>query len=290
MSENDVQNNTMSSLVISNDNLFAEKMNLLKEFSGQLPNEADLPTVLTEGGLFGWFKHKVTGNELNRLTEKIQDRIIEQNKTLVKVVQEISTVYDTFSALDKVYVQEILLAINTAFKAIDEVSFTNEKISEQQKDINDAQQDIKQVINQQKQIIQVLKNFKEKLEKLDHLYDIDKTFNDVRAFKVKIETLEQVLAEHKNNIEYIVEVQTSLSESLKNCRQAAQDFYSETKLKIEHLTANANKQYEKVQNDLIVLRSENGSLSKSLLVSKGISIASLTLSFALLILILIGVL
>ena len=107
--------NTSTGLVISNNNLFVEKLNSLKEFSGQLPKEINLPTVSTEGGVFGFFDHTVTGDELNDLTKNIQKRMIEQNKTVVKMVQEIAVIYDTFSALDKVYVQKILIAINTAF-------------------------------------------------------------------------------------------------------------------------------------------------------------------------------
>lgn len=104
--------------------------------------------------------------------------------TVVTGAEEIAVIYDTFSALRCMF-KEILIAINTAFRAIEEVKSTNERISEQQKDASATQQDIKQVINQQKQIIQVLRNFKEKLEKLEHLYDIDKTFNEVQLFKQK---------------------------------------------------------------------------------------------------------
>ncbi|MEA5096236.1 MAG: (Fe-S)-binding protein [Sedimentibacter saalensis] len=411
-------------LIISNNNLFVEKLNSLKEFNGQLPKETNLPTVPTEGWFFGLGDHNVTGNELNNLTENIQDRMIETNKTVIKVVQELAAIYDTFSALDKVYVQEFYFAINTAFKAIEEIKVTNVRISDQQKDISGTQQDIKQVINQQKQIIQVLKSFKEKLEKLEHLYDIDKTFNEVRVFQAKIETLEKVSAEYKNNIEKVAEVQSKFSESLeslsdsndvfsekiqklsvavgelkklsselekataqnernqvntekaiesikndqknlensfdkqkadierlysiqkefavsiymvkeaddrlseklsqavqkaeqrfseieraaekqnadnaekcssfenevKKCEQAAQSFYSKTNSEIEQLTANTVKQYETLQNELTVLCNENATLSKSLLLAKGISIASLALSSVLFILILTGVL
>lgn len=416
--------NISTGLVISNNNLFVEKLNSLKEFSGQLPKGTNLPTVSTEGWFFGLGDHNVTGNELNNLTESIQDRMIETNITVVKVVQELAAIYDTFSALDKVYVQEFYFAINTAFRAIEEIKVANERISDQQKDISGTQQDIKQVINQQKQIIQVLKSFKEKLEKLKHLYDIDKTFNEVRAFQAKIETVEQASAEYKNSIENIAEVQTRFSASIedlngfndvisektqklsdvvgelkklssdlektvaqikkdqasttkavenieieqknlkksfdkqkvdmehlsatqqefsssflaakkavdnlgeklaqavqkteqrfseieqaaekqnadyaekcssfenevKKCEQAAQSFYSKTNLEMEQLTANTGKQYETLQNELTALRSENATLSKSLLLAKGISIASLALSFVLLILMLVGVL
>lgn len=376
--------NSSTELVISNNNLFVKKLNSLKELSGQLPKETNLPTIPTEGGLFGWFDHKVTGDELNNLTENIQNRIIEQNKTLVKVVQEIATVYDTFSALDKVYVQEILKAINTAFKAIDEVSVANERICEQQKDISGAQQDIKQVINQQKQIIQVLKTFKEKLEKLKHLYDIDKIFISSQNIQTKIKTLEQTSAEQRVNIEKASETQTRFSESLKslsdsnntfsekilklsealgelkklssdlekeveqckkdqigtakeiesikNGQESLEKSLEEQKTGIERLSAtqkeyvislskakeagdrlnekiaqsvqetgqrlseieqtsnNADKKYETVQSELTALRNENATLSKSLLMAKGISITSLALSLVLFILFLTGVL
>lgn len=237
--------NNSTELVISNNNLFVKQLNLLKKFSGQLPKETNLPTVPTEGGLFGWFDHKVTGDEFNKFTENIQHRMIEQNKTLVKVVQEIAIVYDTFSALDKVYVQEILIAINTAFKAIDEVSAANERISEQQKDISGAQQDIKQVIDQQKQIIQVLKNFKEKLERMKHLYDIDKIFSSSQNFQAKVETLEQTSAEHRVNIEKASETQTKFSESLKGLSDA-NNIFSE---KIRKLSE-AFDEIKKLSSDL----------------------------------------
>jgi chromosome segregation ATPase len=378
------QPNSSTGLVISNNNLFVEKMDSLKEFSGQLPKITDLPTVPTEGGLFGWFNHNVTGDEINNLTENIQDRMIEQNKTLLQVFQEIAAVYDTFSALDNVYVQEILIAINTAFEAIDEVRAANERISEQQKDISGAQKDIKQVIDQQKQIIQVLKNFKEKLEKLKHLYDIDKIYSSSQDFQTKIETLEQTTADQRVNIEKVSETQTrsleslkSLSDSnnifsekiqklsetlgehkklssdlekaveqckkdqigtskeieiIKNVQENFEKSLEDQKTSIERLSAtqkeyaislskakeagdilsdkfaqsvqetgqrfseieqasnNADKKYESVQSELTALRNENDALSKSLIMAKGISIASLALSYLLFILFLTGVL
>lgn len=311
------QPNSSTGLVISDNNLFVEKMKMLKKFSGQLPKGTNLPTVPTKGGIFGWVNHKVTGEEINNLIENIQDWMIKQNKTLVKVVKEIAVVYETFWALDKVYVQEILIAINTAFKAIDEVKAVHERISEQQKDINGAQQDIKQVINQQKQLIQVLKNFKEKLEKQKHLYDIDKIFSSGQNLEVKIETLEQTSAEQRVYIEKASETQTRFSESLKSLNDSNDIFsveirkLSETLGELKKLSFDLEEaveqckkdqigtvkaiesiknEYEAVRNELGTLRNENAALTKSLLLSKGVSIASLVLSFIILILFLIGVL
>jgi hypothetical protein len=77
-----VIDNAMAVLSIPNDNLFITNKDELKEFSTQLPQETNLPTVPTEGGFFGLFEHNVTGEELNKLTESIQGRMIEQNKAL----------------------------------------------------------------------------------------------------------------------------------------------------------------------------------------------------------------
>ena len=216
------ENTSVTELVIptNNSNLFIKNMNSLKKFSEQIPKEVDLPTVSTTGGLFGWFDHKVTGDELNELTENIQDRMIDQNKTIVKIVKEISTIYDTFSALDKVYVQEILIVLNAAIRANEKANANIEMISEQQKEINGAQQDIKQLINQQQQIIQVLKNFKEKLENMKHLNDIDKIYNSSLNIQTKIETLDKTTAKQKINIEKVFDEQTKFAESLVNLNNA----------------------------------------------------------------------
>lgn len=205
--------NISTELSISNKDLLVENLNSLKKLSLNLPKETNLPTVPTDGWFLGIGDHNVTGNELNNLTENIQNRMIDTNRSIINVVEQLAIVYDTFSKLDEVYVKGYYSAIMTAFRAIEEVQLANERIRNQQGDINGTQQDIRQVINQQKQIIQVLKKFKEKLEKLTHLYDIDDTFNEVCALQAKIESLKQISVEYKSYIENIVEVQTNFSGS-----------------------------------------------------------------------------
>jgi chromosome segregation ATPase len=173
-----------------------------------------LPTVPTEGGLFNWFKYSVTGENLNKLTENIQNRMIQQNIILVKAVKEISAIYDTFSALDKVYVQEFYSAIKTALRAIEEVRISNEKISDQQKDIGGTQQDIRQMVNQQKQIIQTLKRFKEKLEKLRHLHEIDTLYSESQGIRTKIGVLEKSVAYSEKAIEEYCEERIATSKAI----------------------------------------------------------------------------
>lgn len=242
----ETQNNISIEIIISNDNLFNEKKNALKDFSAHLPAETNLPTVPTEGGLFGWFDHNVTGDELNRLTESIQKRMIEQNITIVKVIQEFAAIYDTFSALDKVYIQEILIALNAAIKANEKANENIEKINEQQKEISVAQQDIKQMINQQKQIIQVLKNYKEKLEKFKHLNDIDKIYSNSLSVQTKIETLEKISAEQKISIEKFFKRYTDFEMSLSKLKESS----DQLSLKLSQSITENEQRFSEIERDI----------------------------------------
>ena len=244
------QTTTLTRIDVSNDNLFIEKRNALKEFSANLPQQTDLPTVPSEGWFFGLNDHTVTGQELNNLTENIQSRMIEQNKVLLDVIKEFHVIYDTFSALDKIYVQEIVITLNAALKANEKANKSLEKLSIQQDTIKDNQQDIRQLVERQKQTIQVLKNFHKKLAE------------EVRQTKQRFSEIVQ-----ETEVRY--------------------DKYAE---KCNLIEATTDKQYETIQNELIVLRSEYTVLSKALILAKRISFASLACSLVLIILFLTGVL
>jgi hypothetical protein len=271
--------NQLVKLAIPDDNLFNEKKTELEEFSKQIPEQAILPTVPIDGGLFYLFDHNVTGTELNNVTGKIQSFMIEQNKTLVTVMQEFATIYDTFSALDKVYLKKILSTLNVAIKANNKANESIEQINMQQKKISSNQQDIKQLIDTQKQTIQVLKNFKEKLEKIQHLTDVDKIHDNNLDFQAKIKTLEQFYADQKKNAEKLSDEQAKLSK-----------YFCEKNADLEQVLNDISSKYESVQDELATLRNENVGLLKSLLIAKGVSIASLALSLVFLVLFLTGAL
>jgi ABC-type transporter Mla subunit MlaD len=163
-------------LIVAPD--FSKNKNKLKAFSEKLPKKAELPIVEEDGGLFGLFDHDVTGSELNDLTDEIQNIMIAQNKAIVKTIKEFNTVYDTFSALDKEYIQEILISLKVAEKANDEVK--------------NSQEDITHVIEQQKQLIQALKNFKGKIDKVKHFTDIDDIFVSYATLTKELKTTRMI--------------------------------------------------------------------------------------------------
>jgi septal ring factor EnvC (AmiA/AmiB activator) len=83
-------------------------------------------------------------------------------------IKEFGEVYNALEALDKEYIQAILISIKAAEQASQEAK--------------DAQKDIERTIEIQKQTITVLKTFKEKLEKYEHLENIDEVWQETQRF------------------------------------------------------------------------------------------------------------
>lgn len=152
----------MGELIIKTHDFEASK-NQLKVFSEQTQTDLELRKVDISGGFLGLGDHKVTGYELNVLTTQIQDYLIDLNSLNTKFIKEFGQVYNALEALDKDYIQAILIAIKAAEKANDEVKI--------------AQGDITKTIELQKKTITVLKQFKEKIESYEHLGDVDKLWD-----------------------------------------------------------------------------------------------------------------
>jgi len=250
-------------LSIPNNNAFLRKLDYINKIRGQLPKNVSLPTVPSEGGFFKLGNHKVTGDELNNLTENIQDVMIHSNESIVKVASGLASVVETINELDSVYLKSIYLSLNTSIKAIEDVRIANEKISEHQVELNSAQSDIKDMINQQQLIIDVLKSFKTKIEKYKHLNDIDKTFTEVHSSLVKLQTLEKNSQEHAQHFKSIDLMQESLLTTLS--RVEVSDSYANAKVKelmesietlkkssnsLKNLVDKRNKIQDKLSNQL----------------------------------------
>lgn len=213
------QNNEQIGIVTTRSNVFNEKKNKLKAFSENLPEEADLPSVPISGGLFGWFNYDVTGSDLNKLTTNIQEKMTKQNEVIRRTIKEFDTIYNTFSALDKEYIQGILVSLKAAEEA-------NSKALKGIAGVQENQNEIKQIINQQKQVIQVLKNFKEKIEKIEHLADVDKIFvvfstmqSNVKAIEENIEAQELRVADLTDEMKELLSLQSVSQANLNHLQE-----------------------------------------------------------------------
>lgn len=144
---------------------FENSKNEIKKFSEKTKANPELSSVSTSGGLFGWFDHKVTGDELNEVTSQVQKYLIDINSLHIDMIAQFGEIYKTFEALDDDYIKGILISIGSVKKTNDELKV--------------AQKDIKNTIEIQKKTIKALSGFKEQLEKYKHLSDIDAIWSNI---------------------------------------------------------------------------------------------------------------
>ena len=163
--------------VLAKSEKFNEKKEALKAFSEEIPEQSDLPTVPQEENIFNIFSvdYGVKGKDLNALTDAVQNRMIEQNQHIKKIIQEFNTIYETFQILDDDYIQRIsdsLIAAkeanNTALQGLKEI----EAYQENNKNL------LNDVFKQNKDLIDVLKKHNDRLEDLETL---ENSFNDLQV-------------------------------------------------------------------------------------------------------------
>ena len=144
---------------------FDESKKSLKAFSDESKTTYEISKVKSDGGLFGLGNHKVTGTELNSIISQIQNYLIKANECEIKIIEEFGEVYNTFENLDKEYIQSILISIESAKKA-------NSKSVKAQEDINKTIKILSAAIEQ-------LSQFKQKLESLEHLGNVDELYSNL---------------------------------------------------------------------------------------------------------------
>lgn len=197
----------MSELTIQTHNFNIAKKKL-KEFSEKVPSNLYLQTVATNGGWFNLFDHNVTGDELNNLTTQIQNHLITINNLHNESIKEFGQVYEALEALDKDYIQAIILSIKAAEKASNqakEIALKTEKNS----------LDIVKTIDVQEQTINVLKQFKEQIDKYKQLKNIDVIWSDFQVFKKDIKSINNEI----ENVVKTIEVQKQTINDLKQFKE-----------------------------------------------------------------------
>ena len=205
---------------------FETSKNQLKEFTEQTSLDSKLDKVDTGGWFFGFGDHNVTGRELNSLTTQIQKNFIDYNLINVKFLKEFGEVYKALESLDKDYIQAILIAIKATEKANDKVKVAQDDITKtielQKKTINvlkqfnekiesyihlgdidkiwndlqKLQEDVEIIFNDVADAVESIKvctqelksfnKFKEQIEKIRHIRNIDDLWNDSQYLKKEI--------------------------------------------------------------------------------------------------------
>ena len=217
--------------VLAKSEKFNEKKEALKAFSEEIPEQSDLPTVPQEENIFNIFSvdYGVKGKDLNALTDAVQNRMIEQNQHIKKIIQEFNTIYETFQILDDDYIQRIsdsLIAAkeanNTALQGLKEI----EAYQENNKNL------LNDVFKQNKDLIDVLKKHHDRLEDLETL---ENSFNDLHLqveerqnnFKNYLDEINNKSITEGNNLKLVVEgLETKLEEKQKEIVFLKKGFYA----------------------------------------------------------------
>ena len=205
---------------------FDAKKNSLKKFGETQTQIIEIDDVETEGGLFGLFEHKVTGEELNQRMYTIQTYMVKFNGEMNRVIREFKEVYEAIDILDHDYICDIVANLKSIEKTSNDVRIHQDKLKEhtnklslQQSKLDAECVGIKKMEEEQKVILRVLQKFQERLKSLEHLMDIDSIWHDckmmrdnVRDLSKQTEVLEQSCEEIRNNIKILEECNKRLVE------------------------------------------------------------------------------
>lgn len=248
---------------------YKEQKNKLKKIADQATYPIEYNPVKEKGGLFGYFDHKVTGAELNKITETTACCIRKLNETTHNIMKEFDTIYKTFDELDRGYINAILVNLEIAQKASDDANIAIKRVDQQ--------------LETQGIIIEKLKKFKEDIENLKHITEIEQIWVDTNALnemKIRLESFkhfndidllwnnnEQAIAQIKENKKIfnekldgigikIEEIQEKIVQQIKRIEKAEE--YIKKIAKLDHLF-----DIDSVWNDVNALKEYRSNLKEN---------------------------
>ncbi len=233
--------------VLANSERFNEKKQELKAFSEEIPEQSDLPTVPTDDPMLGFIgmEYDVKGKDLNALTDAVQNRMIEQNIHIKKIIQEFNTIYETFQILDDEYIQSISKSLIAAKEANNKAIQGLHEIEEYQTSNKKLLDD---VFKQNKDLIDVLKKHHKKLEELEQLEDKQSEIHiEIDSLKAKLKSLVKIensfndlhlqVEETQNNLKNDVDkMNVRLIEEGKNLTLIVEKFQTELEEKQKEIS------------------------------------------------------
>ena len=233
--------------VLAKSEKFNEKKEALKAFSEEIPEQSNLPTVPQEDPMLGFIgmEYDVKGKDLNALTDEVQNRMIEQNKHIKKIIQEFNTIYETFQILDDEYIQSISKSLVAAKEANNKAIQGLQEIEEYQTGNKKLLDD---VFKQNKDLIDVLKKHHKKLEELEQLEEKQSEVQiEIDSLKAKLKSLVKIensfndlhlqVEETQNNLKNDVDkMNVRLIEEGKNLTLIVEKFQTELEEKQQEIS------------------------------------------------------
>ena len=233
--------------VLAKSERFNEKKEALKAFSEEIPEQSDLPTVPQDDPMLGFIgmEYDVKGKDLNALTDVVQNRMIEQNKHIKKIIQEFNTIYETFQILDDDYIKRISESLIAAKEANNKAMQGLHEIEEYQTGNKKLLDD---VFKQNKDLIDILKKHHKKLEELEQLEEKQSEIHiEIDSLKAKLKSLVKIensfndlhlqVEETQNNLKNDVDkMNVRLIEEGKNLTLIVEKFQTELEEKQKEIS------------------------------------------------------
>ena len=244
----------------------------IHDLANNVPTVEQLPTLETEGGLFGWFDKNVTGAQMNQITRSINNSFIKNNGEIIKLYDQFKEVYNTFDILDKEYIQGILTAVEGADVASQQALSASEEAKEASKEALDAQKDVKRVmeairitISKLKEIEELFVENPESFQKIknigaiqgeleNHRTDISNIFVNLSAISDTIQEAHQVFQKEIDTLQryssklqefrHLSDIDT-IWENVEKHKQEIKELHSS----INKLNEDINLSIEKIKND-----------------------------------------
>ena len=203
---------------------FQNAINRVKDYSLKKKKDIEIKSVKTiDEGIFFDTDHEVTGYELNEVIKVIQGHLIDINKRNNETVNEFYEIYQAFNYLDTEYVKGILTTVKGLEKTNNDVRIQQEelkkhhkKLANQNNKLEAHQGEIEGIIENINKTIDILKVFKNEIDCLKHLSDIDILWSNHVQLQEKVENLSNDLSNEKENLQNYKELSAENIKSIDN--------------------------------------------------------------------------
>ena len=172
----------------------------------------------------------MTGYELNRSLETIQEHFITVNTTNNQVIREFREVYNALDTLDKDYIASIIANVKSIEKTSNDVRKQqgtlkqhHEKLENQQVKLDAHQTEIEKTMSSISKVVSALSNFRNKLEGYAHLDDIDQMWDDLDNCRKNLEEVNSTIQTYRSEVDRFAAIGTENKDSIAALSQKLAD-------------------------------------------------------------------
>lgn len=236
----------VSELTVARTGLSAAVTALQKKCKDSISGGESLTSVCTEDeGIFWNSEHEVTGREFNTLVTQIQKALSQNADQRKSLWNSLIEVYTTIDSLDKDYLSKIEMSFDQINENYGRIKKNHEAICHDQKNIECHRIRIDELIEGHEKALNVLKKFKAKIEKLEHLEEINKLLE-----RIDIEKALQQVDSNCRNLLQISDKHSKAIESVKSGLQSLEENGKSARIELKRVHENLTSEFQKFKSDV----------------------------------------